>query len=122
MSDGFGTVSRRLELPAALGEALFEAAEVAARAAAGKLQRRPRQRGLTLQPSVNTPLWNELVRQVTPLLAKHGAKAQLARYLGLPRQRLQDCLKSKAACLDAERTLLLLSWLAARQSGRVLGK
>ena len=122
MSDGFGTVSKRLELPVVLAEALFEAAEVAARAAAGKLQRRPRKRGLTLQPSVNTPLWNELVRQVTPLLAKHGTKAQLARYLGLPRQRLQVCLKAKEACLDAERTLLLLSWLAARQQGRVPGR
>ena len=118
MSDGFGTVSKRLELPVVLAEALFEAAEVAARAAAGKLQRRPRKRGLTLQPSVNTPLWNELVRQVTPLLAKHGTKAQLARVLGLPRQRLQVCLKAKSACLDAERTLLLLAWLAARQQGR----
>ncbi|MBI3885302.1 MAG: hypothetical protein HY302_06180 [Opitutae bacterium] len=113
MSDEFSMVSRRLELPAALGAALLAAAERAARAAAGKGQRRPRPRGLTLQPGAQTPLWNELVRQVTPLLAPRGGKARLARYLGLPRQRLQDCLKSKSACLDAERTLLLLSWLAA---------
>ena len=118
MSVGYGTASKSLELPATLGEALFKAAEHAARMAAGKLPRRPRRHGLTLQPSVNTPLWNELVRQVTPVLAKRGAKSRLARYLGLPRQRLQVCLKAKEACLDAERTLLLLSWLAARQADR----
>ena len=42
---------------------LFEAAD-SARRAAGKLKRRPPKRGLTLQPGPDTPLWNELVRQV----------------------------------------------------------
>jgi hypothetical protein len=51
------------------------------------------------------------VRQVRPHLRKYGAKAQLARLLGLPRQRLQDCLKAGSASLDAEHTLLLLGWL-----------
>lgn len=114
MSDGFETASKRLELPAALGEALWKAAEHAARAAAGKMRRRPRPRGRILAPSVNPPLWNELVRRVTPLLAKRGAKVRLARCLRLPRQRLQDCLKSRPAGADAERTRLLLPWLASR--------
>ena len=52
-----------------------------------------------------------LVRQIRPHLRRYGAKAKLARLLGVPRQRLQDCLKVKSACLDAERTLLLLGWL-----------
>ncbi len=118
MSIDLGHVTKRLELPAALGEALFTAAEAAARVAAKKLRRRPPPRGRILAPGTNTPLWNELVRQVTPLVAKRGSKAQLARLLGLPRQRLQVCLKAKSACLDAERTLLLLCWVAARQRGR----
>jgi len=44
-------------------------------------------------------------------------KAQLARLLGLPRQRLHLLLVAKTACPDAERTLLLLRWLLARQRG-----
>jgi hypothetical protein len=115
----------RIALPATFALLLFdaaaEAARAAARAAQGRLHRKPRERGLTLQPGVETPLWNELVRQVLPHLGKRGSKAHLARVLDLPRQRLQDCLKSKKACLDAERTLLLLSWLAARHQGRDMG-
>ena len=111
---------RQLELPAAFSLLLFEAADRAVRAAAGKLRRRPARRGRILAPGIDTPLWNELVRQALPSLKKRGSKAQLARLLGLPRQRLQDCLKAKTACLDAERPLLLLCWLAARQQGREL--
>jgi len=111
---------RSLELPAAFSLILFEAADRAVRAAAGKLRRKPAPRGRVLAPGIDTPLWNELVRQVLPLLKKRGSKAQLARLLALPRQRLQDCLKAKTACLDAERTLLLLAWLAARRHGRDL--
>jgi len=70
-----------------------------------------------LRPGPETPCWNELVRQVRPHLRKYGAKSQLARLLGLPRQRLQDCLKAGSASLDAERTLLLLGWLGFFQRG-----
>lgn len=77
---------------------------------------RPR-RGLTLRPGRETPLWNELVRQIRPHVRRYGSKAQLARLLGVPRQRLHDCLKAKSACLDAERTLLLLGWLAYFERG-----
>lgn len=99
-------------LPLALVEDLIDAAcEAARRARTTPLPRRPQRAQLTLRPGSDTPLWNELVRQVRPHLRKYGSKAQLARLLGLPRQRLQDCLKARAACLDAERTLLLLGWL-----------
>jgi hypothetical protein len=76
--------------------------------------------GATLRPGPATPLWNALVRQAQPLLRKRGTKAQLARLLWLPRQRMQDCLKARNAALDAERTLLLMCWVAARQRGRDL--
>jgi hypothetical protein len=65
----------------------------------------------TLRPGPDTPLWNQLVRNVRPHLRRRGSKAQLARLLGLPRQRLQDTLKAGTASLDAERTLLLIGWL-----------
>jgi hypothetical protein len=102
---------------------LLDAAEAAlaearqARAKRAQAAARRPARGLTLRPGLDTPLWNELVKQVRPHLRRYGAKAQLARLLGLPRQRLQDCLKAKTACLDAERTLLLLGWLGFFQRG-----
>ena len=107
-------------LPLALVEDLIAAAVTAAREARKaqtRVRPRPRRRRLTLRPGPETPLWNELVRQVRPHLRKYGAKAQLARLLGLPRQRLQDCLKAGSASLDAERTLQLLGWLGFFQRG-----
>lgn len=89
----------------------------AARAVAARRRHRPPRYQLTLRPGTDTPLWNELVKQVSPHLRKRGSKAQLARLLGLPRQRLQDCLKAGSASLDAERTLLLLGWLGFFQRG-----
>ncbi|MDI1248885.1 MAG: hypothetical protein PSV13_08485 [Lacunisphaera sp.] len=83
-------------------------------------RREATRRSLTLQPGPDTPLWNELVRQLRPHLRKRGSKAQLARLLALPRQRLQTCLKARTACLDAERTLLLVGWLGFFERGGVL--
>jgi hypothetical protein len=112
-----------LELVEMLIDAAAKAAAeaAAARAAAARRRHRPPGHGLTLRPGPDTPLWRELVRQVRPHLRKYGAKAQLARLLGLPRQRLQDCLKAGSASLDAERTLLLLGWLGFFQRGGELG-
>jgi hypothetical protein len=106
---------RTWEWPIELLATLLEAADEAGRQAVRRLRRRPPRRGLTLQPGVDTPLWNKLVRQVLPLLRPRGSKAQLARFLGVPRQRIQVCLKAQTGCLDAERTLLLLAWLATRR-------
>jgi hypothetical protein len=112
----------RLRQATDLSLALFELAAVSARAAAqsGRRLTARRSRNLKLAPGAGTPLWNELVEQTLPLLTRRGSKAHLARILGLPRQRLQDCLKARSACLDAERTLLLLCWVTARQEGRDL--
>lgn len=113
-----------------IGALLVDVAEGAVAAAREEARRRAKarmkgenartQRNWSLHPGTETPLWNELVRRVTPLLRKRGSKAQLARVLGLPRQRLQDCLRSKKAMLDAERTLLLLGWLEAASRGSEL--
>lgn len=105
-----------LELLIAAAARAANATAVARAKAARRRNREPR-RGMTLRPGPDTPLWRELVRQVRPHLRKYGAKAQLARLLGLPRQRLQDCLKAGSASLDAERTLLLLGWLGFFQRG-----
>jgi len=99
---------------------LLDAAAESMRRTAGRLKRRPPKRGLALLPGPDTPLWNELVRQVAPLLRKRGSKIHLARILGIPKQRLHVCLKARTGALDAERTLLLLAWLAARRNRREL--
>jgi len=98
----------------------LDAAAESMRRTAGRLKRRPPKRGLALLPGPDTPLWNELVRQVAPLLRKRGSKIHLARILGIPKQRLHVCLKARTGALDAERTLLLLAWLAARRNRREL--
>lgn len=72
---------------------------------------------MALRPGPDTPLWNELVRQILPYLRRRGSKAQLARLLAVPRQRLQACFKARYACLDAERTLQLVGWLGFFQRG-----
>lgn len=74
-------------------------------------------RRLALRPGPETPLWNELIRQILPYLRRRGSKAQLARLLGVPRQRLQACFKARYACLDAERTLQLVGWLGFFRRG-----
>lgn len=110
----------KLPMPFRLLEKMIDAAVEAAErelAVPARLLRRPRRSGRTLRPGVNTPLWNDLVRHIRPHLRKRGSKAQLARLLGVPRQRLQDCLKAGSACLDAERTLMLVGWLGFFQRG-----
>jgi len=112
-----------LEFIAELVLALYDAAAEAARLAARrrrKARHAQRARGRTLRPGAGTPVWNELLRQAAPLLRRRGTKARLARWLGLPRQRLQDCLKARTATFDGERTLLFLCWIAAQQRRREL--
>ena len=112
----------RMEMAGSLSLLLFEAAAASVRAAARHRKRpdsSPRP-GQTLRPGSNTPVWNELVRQTRPFLRKRGEKVKLARILGVPKQRLNEYLHACTACPDAERTLMLVCWLACRQQGREL--
>ncbi len=78
-------------------------------------------RGGTVRPGLDTPLWNELAAEARRLIRKHGEKANLARFLGVPRQRVHEYLMSRSAGPDAERTLLLLVWVAAKRRDTTLG-
>ena len=109
----------RLEAVLAASGIVLDAAAFAARSAQRHLHRatRPR-RGQTLRPGIDTPLWNSFVDSLRTKLTRYGDKARLARYLGLPRQRVDDFLKRRRALPDAERTLMLLHWLSAKQTGK----
>lgn len=80
--------------------------------------RRPRvKRGATLRPSDDTPMWNALVSLVEPKLRRRGARALLARELGLHRARMGDYFNRRSMMPDAERTLRLLIWLSRQPAG-----
>ncbi len=114
-------VPGQFHLPAELATALAESAIKSLRAAARlALASPPASRGATLKPGGATPLWNELAAAVQAQLVRRGEKANLARVLGLPRQRIQDLLRTRKHLPDAERTLLLLVWLQTRRAGRDL--
>ena len=109
-----------MTLPASLQslEDLYKIFSPTAKASA-RLRGLPRNPGgATLRPGPATPLWNRLVTQVRPLLKHRGEKAQLARLLGVHRQAVNEYFASGSRMPDAERTLLLLEWLQARQQGK----
>lgn len=84
-----------------------------------RIERRRRGRpGRTLRPGKDTPLWNELRRQLRPHLRRYGTQVNLGRLLGLPRQRINAFVTGGGQMPDAERTLQLIAWLMAVRSGR----
>jgi hypothetical protein len=80
-------------------------------------KRRSKKGGATLRPGLETPLWNILRQELRPHLRKYGYQANLARLLGLPRQRVNAYVTGGGQMPDAERTLQLLAWLHAVRSG-----
>lgn len=111
------TTHRRLETVLALGGVLVAAADATARAVKLARARARGPRGETLHPGPDTPLWNEFSLVLRNQKWAYGEKANLARILGVPRQRITDFIIGRRRLPDAERTLLLLHWLAARQKG-----
>jgi hypothetical protein len=97
-----------------LTELIAELAFLAAKAGVQRLRPpRPRpRRGATLRPGPDTPLWLALAAQIQPRLQRRGARALLARELGLHRMRMTEYFFRRSAMPDAERTLELLLWLA----------
>lgn len=97
-----------------LVEMLDEAAVGLARELRKRTRAKPRPRGATLRPGVETPLWNALAEAVRPHLAKRGEKALLARELALHRSQMSKFFVRGSAMPDAERALQVLIWLARR--------
>jgi hypothetical protein len=99
-------------------EVLLKVLSPEARASFARRARRRHPGGATLRPGAATPLWHRLVAAVQPLLTARGEKAQLARLLGVHRQAVNEYFVSRTRMPDAERTLLLQEWLAARRRGK----
>ncbi|MBC8048670.1 MAG: hypothetical protein H7X92_00800 [Chitinophagales bacterium] len=99
-----------------LGELGSLAVEHAQRVAQRRKDARRPRRGSTLRPGDDTPLWSAVVTKVRPHLAKRGAKANLARVLEVPRQRVHDYFVTGTQMPDAERMIHVLLWLAARET------
>lgn len=111
-------VHPRIQLWLDISGLLADAAEAGFRQAQVAL--RPRRRGsyVTRRPGIDTPLWNACAAFLRDNLRAYGTKARLARYLGIPRQRLNDFLIGKSRLPDAELTLRMLHWLAELRAGR----
>lgn len=81
----------------------------------GLKQVRSNKGGESLHPGEQTPLWNAMVTALRPHLTQRGAKSNLARVLGLPRQRIYEYITRPTVLPDAETTLHLLLWLYNRE-------
>lgn len=108
----------KLDLPLDLAWELTAAAVQGAREAAQQTLRRPHRRGQHLRPGLDAPLWNALAAAVLAEFRRRGDRAKLARFLGLPRQRITEMLRYRRHLPDAERTLLLLLWVQHRRFER----
>ena len=81
---------------------------------------RPRRKAAytTRRPGPESPMWNVCSGLLRRELKAFGAKTRLARYLGIPRQRLNNFLNEKSRLPDAELTLRMLHWIAETRAGR----
>lgn len=90
-------------------------AEELARVARKAVAPKPARRGATLRPGLRTPLWNALAALARARLVRRGEKSKLARILGVPPQRVHGYFVAGTEMPDAERTLIVLAWLAAHR-------
>lgn len=107
----------QLAIPADMAYELVDAAVRIASDAIKRKLRPPQRRGQTLRPGLDTPLWNALAAAILAKFRRRGERARLARVLRLPRQRVTEMLRNRRHLPDAERTLMLLLWLHARNTG-----
>jgi len=63
-------------------------------------------------------MWNVCAALFLRAAQPYGAKARLARHLGIPRQRLNDFLHCRSRLPDAELTLQLMHWFNELRAGR----
>lgn len=110
----------RLKIRVDLAEVLAFVAVESGRKAHQKLRRKKRGAYRTLRPGNETPVWNACAALLREELRPRGAKVRLARYLGIPKQRVTDFVTNGSRMPDAEILLKMLAWLARKRSGEDL--
>ena len=116
MTDGPGLPPSADLIIGLLSDIGWAALEISADAAKRRTRRHRKRVGATLRPGLDTPLWNAVAARVRIHLTKRGTQANLARHLGLPRQRVHDYFVAGSQAPDAERTLHVLFWLIDREN------
>lgn len=101
-----------------LSEALAIAARTGARHVHTALRPRRAKPYHSRRPGGEYPMWNVCATLLRHALKPHGSKTRLARYLGVPKQRLNDFLTGRSRLPDAELTLRMLHWLTEQSAGR----
>ena len=110
-------IPRGLDFWAGLVFAFEPAVDAASRRIHQALRPRRKAGYKTRKPGFDTPFWNICATMIKRELRPYGSKVRLARYLGIPKQRLQDFLNQRSRLPDAELTLRMLHWLAAKHGG-----
>lgn len=111
------SIHPQLRITLDLAGGLAAAAEAGARRVHSALRRRTT--GFQARkPGPDTPMWNACVAELRSALQPRGAKVRLARYLGIPKQRITDFVRGTRRLPDAEIALRLLHWLAEQRVGR----
>ncbi|MBI4625519.1 MAG: hypothetical protein HY736_20140 [Verrucomicrobia bacterium] len=108
----------RLRLFLDLCDALAIAAETGAQQVQFALRKRRASSYRTRRPGSDSPMWNVFVLLMRDELRPLGSKVRLARYLGVPKQRINDFLTGRSRLPDAELTLRMIHWLTERADGR----
>lgn len=101
-----------------LSDAFALAADTGVRRLHNAIHRRRQTVGLSRHPGSDTPMWNVCIALLRKELKPYGSKVRLARYLGVPRQRINDFLTGKSRLPDAELTLRMIHWLTTEKDGR----
>ena len=103
-----------------IGGFLYDTTERVMSSAKQALRVRRRGSYATRRPGEESPLWNVCAELLRAELRPFGAKVRLARYLGIPKQRLNDYMTGRNRLPDAEITLQMLNWLAEKRAGKDL--
>ncbi|MCC5024712.1 MAG: hypothetical protein J6386_18810 [Candidatus Synoicihabitans palmerolidicus] len=109
----------RLKTLIRTGESIITAAQLAEELIRkARRKRRPYHTVPKRHPGSDTPMWNAVVASLRIELTAHRNKTRLARYLGLPPQRIFDYVRGRRRLPDTETLLLILHWISERHAGR----
>jgi hypothetical protein len=104
-----------------LSELLAEGAVSAAKHVKRKIKGKRKGAYLSRRPGPDeTPMWSACVGLLRQELKPRGSKVRLARYLGIPKQRITDFTANGSRMPDAETLLQILNWLAQKRAGKDL--